>query len=117
VKQVESMAFGDLGHPGSESQRIRRVQEEGISGDFHLVIEDARRIGVEADGIGIANKVDFVSAMGKLQAKFSSYNTASAVGRVASDTDSHVVLVWSGIREGRMLVYLGTDDRACHLGR
>jgi hypothetical protein len=50
---------------------------------------DVRVVGVHADGRGVADEMDVVSARGKLLAEFGGDDAGAAVGGVAGDADFH----------------------------
>ena len=83
------MAFRDFVHARSEGERVRRVDEERVVGDFDFMIVDVGCIRVEADGIGIADEMDFVSAQGEFHAEFGGDDAAAAVRRITGDADTH----------------------------
>ena len=85
-------ALRDFEHFGSEGQSVGRVVEKWIRGDFHFVEEDVLARGVQADGHGVADEVDFVAARGELDAQLGSYDSRAAISRIASDSDFHLRL-------------------------
>ena len=62
VQEIEVVGFGDFSHARGERQAIRRVLKERVRGDFDFVIVNARRAGIETDGVGVADEMDFMAA-------------------------------------------------------
>ena len=61
VQQVEIVEFGDLGHARGESEIVGREFKERITGDRHLVIEDAVVATAEAEGRRVGDEVHLVA--------------------------------------------------------
>src|SRR5689334_12080833 len=89
VEEIERVALRDLRHSRRQCERVWRVMEQGICGDFYFVIVNARGIRIEANGIGIANEVHLVTTMGELETQLSRHNAAAAVCGIARDPDPH----------------------------
>ncbi len=53
------------------------------------MIEDVGRIGIEADGVGVADEVDLVAAGGEFHAEFGGDDATAAIRGVAGDADAH----------------------------
>ncbi len=92
VQQIEIVVFGDLRHPRRQGQAVRRILEQRVTGNLHLVILDARRARVQANRIRVGDEVHFVAAVGQLNAQFGGDDAAAAVGRIARDPDLHAFL-------------------------
>ena len=92
VEKIQSIRVGHLRHSRSQSQTVWGVMEERIVGDFHFVIVNARRPGIEADRVGIADEVNLMPAVGQLEAQFRRDDAAAAVGGVTGNPDGHGVL-------------------------
>ena len=89
VQQVEVVGLGHLRHARRQRQAIGRILKQRIVGDFDFVIMNARRTGVEPDGIGVGDEVDFVPARGQFHAQFGGDDAAAAVGGITGDSDVH----------------------------
>ena len=89
VENVERFGFEDLEHFGGERQRVRRMVEQRVGGDFDFVEMDVRIVGVHADRRGVADEVDVVPAGGELLAEFGGDDAGAAVGGIAGDADAH----------------------------
>jgi hypothetical protein len=63
--------------------------KQGVVGDFYFVIMDARRIRIEADGVGVGDEVDFVPARGQFHAELGGHDAAAAVCGIAGDSYVH----------------------------
>ena len=90
VKEVERFGFEDFDHFGGESQRIGRVVEKRVAGDFDFVEVDAGVVEIHADGRGVADEVDVVAARGELLAELGGDDAGAAVGGIAGDADFHL---------------------------
>ena len=87
VQQVQLVVFRHFRHARGQRQAVRRILKQRISGNFHFVIVDARRAGIQPDGIGVGDEMHFVAAGGQLQAQFRGDNAAAAVSRITGDPD------------------------------
>src|SRR5712692_7305301 len=65
--------------------------EERVVHHFHFVKVDALGGLGHPHGNGVADEVNFVAARRKLQSQLGGYDAASAVSRVAGNTDLHGV--------------------------
>jgi hypothetical protein len=90
MQKVEIVELRNFSHAGRERKVIRRVVEQRVAGDFHLVIVDVRLLASEANGLCIGDEMDFVPALRQLQAKFRGDNSTTAVRRITGDSDLHV---------------------------
>ncbi len=90
VQQVEIVELRDLRHAGGQRQVVRRIVEQRIARNFHLVIVDVRFLAPQPDGLRVGNEVDFVSALRQFQAQFRGHDAATAVRRITGDSDLHV---------------------------
>ncbi len=91
VQQIQIVRFGDFRHARGQRQAIRRIFEERISGDLHLVVADARNARIQADRIGVGDEVHLVAAICQFHAQLRSHDAASAVGGIAGNADVHFV--------------------------
>ena len=82
VQQIEVVGFGHVHHARGQRQAIGRILKQRIVGNLDLVIVNARRAGIEADGIRVGDEVDFVPAIGELEAEFRRDDAAAAVGGI-----------------------------------
>lgn len=89
VEEIERFGLENFEHLGGKSERVRRVVEKRVAGDFDFVEMDVRIIGVHADRRGVADEVDVVAARGKLLAKLGGDDAGAAVCWVTSDADFH----------------------------
>lgn len=89
VEEVERFGLEDFEHLGGESERVGRVIEERVAGDFDFVEKDARVVGIHADGRGVADEVDVVAAGGEFLAEFGGDDAGAAVSGIAGDADFH----------------------------
>ncbi len=62
MQEIEVGGLADLEHLYGQAQRVGRVVKQRVGGDFHLVEVDASPGGIEADGEGIADEMDLVTA-------------------------------------------------------
>ncbi len=93
VQQIQVVIVRHLGHARRQRQAVRRILEQRIVGNFHFVIVDARSPRIQADRIRVGDEVDFVPALGQLQAQFGGHDAAAAVGGIAGDSDFHTISV------------------------
>ena len=84
-----ALALGNLRHARGQSEAVRRIVEQRVVRDFDFVIVDARHVGIETDGIGVADEVDLVAAVRQFEAELGGDDAAAAVGGVAGDADAH----------------------------
>ena len=89
VKQVERFFLKDLKHFRGERQGIRRMIEQRVGDHGCLVKMNVGIILIHANGRGIGDEVDVVSAGGKLLAKFGCHDAGAAICGIAGDADSH----------------------------
>ena len=92
VEQVEAVDFGYLGHARGQRQIVRRILEQRIVGDVHLVKVDVGALGVQPDGLPVRDEVDLMSAVCQLHPQFGGHHPAAAVGGITCDSDLHAVL-------------------------
>ena len=64
VQHIEVGFFGYFEHFCRQRQRVRRMIEKRIRGDFDFVEENILGGLAQADGHGIADEVDFVASGG-----------------------------------------------------
>jgi hypothetical protein len=95
VQKVERVVLGHLRHLGGQGQGVRGIVKEGIGHHFHFVVANASRhvrhfvqLG-QANGLGVADEVDFMTASGELHAEFGGHDSAAAVGGIAGDANFH----------------------------
>ena len=67
MQQIEFVTLGDVRHARSQRQTVGRVLKQRVTGDFNLVIMDARHVRIEPDRIRIGDEVDVVAAIGDEQ--------------------------------------------------
>ena len=89
VEHIELVMLGYFGHAGRQRRRVRRVLEQRIGRNFHFVVIHTRRIGVQANGIGVRNEVHVMASVGEFQAKLCGDDAASAVRRVTGNANPH----------------------------
>src|SRR5581483_2230711 len=89
VQQIKPVSLSQFRHARRKGQRVRRILEERISGYFYLVVEDAGRIGIETDGIGIADEMHLVPPQRELQTQLRSDDPAAPIGGIAGNADPH----------------------------
>src|SRR5438067_165178 len=89
MQEIETVSFGYLGHARRQRQAVRRVLKQRVIGNFDLMIVNARDARIEADGIGVSDEMDVVTAVGELEAELGGDDPAAAVGGVTGDSDSH----------------------------
>src|ERR1700722_1910813 len=80
VEKVQGFGFEDFEHFGGEGQRVGRMVEERVAGDFDFVKMNVRVVGVHADGRGVADEVDVVAARGELLAELGGDDAGAAGG-------------------------------------
>ena len=90
VQQIERGCFGNFGHFGRQRQRVRRMVEQRIRGDFYLMKRDAVARSAEANGHRVADEMHIVPARGQFDAEFGGHHAGTAVRGIASDSDFHV---------------------------
>ena len=61
---------------------------------------DARRTGVEADRVGVGDKVDLVPARGQFHAQLGGDDAAAAVRWITGDADVHAISVAHAAKPG-----------------
>ncbi len=64
VQQIQVLPLGHLRHARGQRQTVRRILKQRIGGDFHFVVVHARRPRVQAYGVGVADEVYVVTAVG-----------------------------------------------------
>ncbi len=89
VQQIQARRLGHLRHAGRQRQAIRRIEEQRIGRDLHLVVVNPGVIGIQADGVGVTDEVNFMPPRRQLHAQLGSNNAAAAVGGVTGDADVH----------------------------
>ena len=101
VEKVEGFGFENFEHFGGESEGVGRMVEEGVGDDLHFVKVDALAIGIHADGRGVADEMNVVTASGELHAQLGGDDAGAAVGGVASDANAHRVRFESPLNGSR----------------
>src|SRR5213592_4141248 len=89
VQKVQILRLRYLGHLCRQGQRIGRMVEEGIGGDFHLVKMDARARFYKTHRRGIADEMNLVSALRQFLPQLGGYYAASTVRGIASNSYFH----------------------------
>src|SRR5579862_8685913 len=51
---------------------------------------DIRLFSPQANGLGVGDEMDFMSALGQFQPKFGGHNSAAAVSRITGDSNLHL---------------------------
>ena len=111
VDDVEPALARHLGQLGREPQRVRRVAEERIGRDLHLVEPDARVEPPQAEGHGVADDVDLVSGVRHPDRQIGSDRTTPAVGRIADDGEAHSGLGCLDGEPGNSVPFRGPRER------
>ena len=89
VQKVQILRLRYLGHLCRQGQRIGRMVEEGIGGDFHLVKMDARARFYKTHRRGVADEMNLVSALRQFLPQLGGYYAAAAVRGIASNSYFH----------------------------
>jgi len=89
MQEIEPLAFSNLRHARGESEGIRRIVEQRVVRDFDFVIVDTRRVGIETDGIGVADEVDLMAAMRQFETELRGDDPATTLGGIAGNADAH----------------------------
>jgi hypothetical protein len=89
VEEVQGFGLKNFEHLGGESERVRRVIEKRVAGDFDLVKVDVRVVGIHADRRGVADEMNVVTAGREFLAEFCGDDAGAAVGGVAGDANLH----------------------------
>ena len=92
VKQVELVGEDHLVHAHGERQVVRRILEERVAADVHLVKVDAREKRGQAKGLLVGDEVHLVSSAGERDAELRRNGSGAAVRRVAGDANLHGVV-------------------------
>ena len=82
----------DLVHAHGEREVVRRILEQRIPADVHLVEEDARQEHRQAERLLVGDEMDLVPARGERDAELGRHGAGAAVRRIAGDADPHVAL-------------------------
>ena len=90
VQQIELVIFSHLRHACGQREIIRRVFEEGVIGDRHLVIENAFFPPGEPKRLRIRNEVHLVAASRELNTQFGRNHPTAAISRITRNADFHV---------------------------
>jgi hypothetical protein len=62
VEHVETFGLEDFEHFGGERERVGRMIEQGIGGDFDFMEVDVGVVGVHADRRGVGDEVHVMAA-------------------------------------------------------
>src|SRR5580700_9353887 len=89
VLKVESIELRDFRHARGQRQIVRRIFEQGISRNIHLVIVNIGMKFSQADRLGIRNEMDLVSTLGQFNPELSGNDSATSVGWIAGDSNLH----------------------------
>ncbi len=89
MEKIQIVQLGNFGHAGSERKIVGRIVKKRVSGNLDLVIMNVGLGASQADGLGIGNKMNFMSALGQFQAKFGSHNATATVGGITGDPNLH----------------------------
>ena len=93
MQDIELMIAHDLVHAHGECEVIRRILEQRIASDIHLVKPDPRQKTRQAKRLLVRDEVYLVTASGERNTEFSRHGARATVRWVAGDTDLHTVLV------------------------
>ena len=93
MQDVELMIAHDFVHPHREGEVVRRILEQRIASDVHLVEPDPRQKTRQTERLLIGDEVHFVAARGERDAKLRRDRAGATVGRITGDPDLHAVLV------------------------
>ena len=89
MEQVQRLSFKYFEHLRGKRQCIRRMIEQGIRRDLHLVEEDMWIVQIHADRRGVAYEMNIMATRGKLLAEFRSNDAGTAVSGIAGYADAH----------------------------
>ncbi len=89
VQQIKRFGLEHFQHFGRERQRVRRMVEERIGSDFHLVKGNVRVAEIHADRRRITDEMNIVAARGKLLAQFGGDHAGTAICWIAGNADTH----------------------------
>ena len=89
VQQVELVRQHHLVHPHGEREVVRRILEQRIAADVHLVEVDPRQERREPERLLVRDEVDLVAALRERDPQLGRDGARAAIGRVAGDPDLH----------------------------
>ncbi len=89
MQQIEIVELRHLRHARRQRQIIRRIIEQRIARNFHLVVMDVGFRPSQPDGLRVRNEMDVVTALSQFQSQFRGHHAASAVRRITGDPDLH----------------------------
>ena len=101
VEELEAVLARRLRHLHREREVVRRVLEEGVARDVHLVEADVLLEVAEAEGQAVRDDVDVVAAARQLLAELGRHRPGAAHRRVADDADLHRRTTWWPRAKGR----------------
>src|SRR5882762_4152339 len=91
VEQIKALCFGHFHHLYRKRKRVRRVVEQGITGNFHFV-ELNSLVGVgQTNWRRIADEMNLMAARSQLHSQLGRDDARTAIRRVASDPNLHIV--------------------------
>ena len=95
----------DLVHGDGQREGVRRIHEERVTVDLHLVEEEAFVEVDEPERLGVGDEVDLVTAVRELKPQLGRHGPGAAERRVTGDSDLH-----------RLLHSLSTSSARCSIG-
>jgi hypothetical protein len=104
MEQVQSFKTSDIHHFAGKYHLIRRIIEQGIVGNIHLMMKDVFAERTEPDGPVVGDEVNDMSLLSQGFAQLGGHHTATSEGGIANDADFHgpkVVCVHRGPKHKR----------------
>ena len=93
VQQVEPINLRHFRHARGQRQIVRRIFEQRIPRDFHLMVVNLGvRLG-EPNGQRVGDEMHFVAALCQLHPQLGGDDAAAAVGGITGDAYFHVLFV------------------------
>src|SRR3954465_976111 len=89
MQQVKIIVLCDFCHPRRQRQVIRRIFEQRITGNLHLVEADIPLRSDQPNRLRIGDEMDLVSTLRELQTELGSDDATAAVCRITRDADLH----------------------------
>src|SRR5688572_16348358 len=90
VEELETVTEHHFMHAHSERQVVRRILEEWISPDVHLVKEHVRQIRRQPERLTIGYEMDLVPAPRESDAELRRDSARASVSRITGDADLQV---------------------------
>ena len=88
VEELEAVLARHLGHLHREREVVRRVLEQRVARDVHLVEADVLLEVAEAERQAVGDEVDVVAAARELLAELGRHRARAAHRRIADDPDA-----------------------------